>query len=85
MRTQAPHALDDRLLQRVYSEFLEMPGLQVTCQQAQRLWGLDRDTCLEVLERLVAAKFLALTGRGTYARLTDGRTDYPRPHDAQWR
>jgi hypothetical protein len=33
--------VDDALIQRVYGEFLEMPGLRLTCQQAQRLWGLD--------------------------------------------
>jgi hypothetical protein len=64
--------LDDALLQRVYSEFLEMPGLRLTCQQAQRLWGLDRGTCLELLEFLVDAKFLCRPGHGLYTRLTDG-------------
>jgi hypothetical protein len=31
--------VDEALLHRVYGEFLEMPGLRLTCQQAQRLWG----------------------------------------------
>ena len=65
-------APDDALLQRVYSEFLEMPGLRLTCQQAQRLWGLDQETCLELLEFLVDAKFLCRPGHGMYTRLTDG-------------
>jgi hypothetical protein len=75
----------DVVVQRVYNEFLEMPGLRVTCQQAQRLWGLDRETCLAVLETLVDAKFLARTSRGMYARLTDGRADCPTPHGTHWR
>jgi hypothetical protein len=71
-------AFDDALLQRVYSEFLEMPGLRLTCPQAQRLWGLDRGTCLELLEFLVDAKFLCRPGHGMYTRLTDGHA-HPRP------
>ena len=67
-----PAALDDALLQRVYGEFLEMPGLRLTCQQAERLWGLDKDTCLQLLEYLVEAKFLCRQNHGLYARLTDG-------------
>jgi hypothetical protein len=64
--------LDDALLQRVYGEFLEMPGLRLTCQQAQRLWALDESACSAVLEFLVDAKFLCLSGHGMYTRLTDG-------------
>jgi hypothetical protein len=29
--------------------------------------------------------FLCRTGRGMYARVTDGRAHYPRPHDSGWR
>jgi hypothetical protein len=47
--------LDERLIRRVYSEFLEMPGLRLTRQQAQRLWGLDERTCAALLESLVDA------------------------------
>jgi hypothetical protein len=68
----------DLILQRIYGEFLEMPGLRLTCQQAQRLWGLDERTCLEALEFLVDAKFLCRLGHGMYARLTDGHA-HPRP------
>ena len=31
-----------RILDRVQSEFLEMPGLRLTSAQAARLWSLDR-------------------------------------------
>ena len=64
--------IDDRLLQRVCGEFLEMPGLRLTCKQAQRLWGLDEPTCRELLEYLVDAKFLRPSGPGMYARTSDG-------------
>jgi hypothetical protein len=71
--------IDDALLQRVYAEFLEMPGLRLTCQQAQRLWGLDASACLQLLEFLVDAKFLCRPGHGMYTRLTDGDVARPRP------
>ena len=76
-------ALDAALLQRVHGEFLEMPGLRLTCQQAQRLWGLDERTCLRLLEFLVEAKFLCRTGHGMYARLTDGDGASARPRMAK--
>ena len=72
-------ALDEALLRRVYGEFLEMPGLRLTCQQAQRLWGLDKSACLQLLEFLVDAKFLCRLAHGVYTRLTDGYAARPRP------
>jgi hypothetical protein len=71
--------ITDALLQRVCGEFLEMPGLRLTSQQARRLWGLDEPTCREVLDFLVEAKFLAGPGRGSaYSRLSDGSVQPPR-------
>ena len=84
MSTHARGTGTDVVIQRIYSEFLEMPGLRVTCQQAQRLWGLDRETCLKVLDTLVGVKFLTRTTHGMYARLTDGRAERPSPHDTHW-
>ena len=77
MTTHNRNTVNDLLLQRVYSEFLEMPGLRLTCQQAQRLWGLDEQCCRELLEFLVDAKFLCRPGHGAYSRLSDGHTDPP--------
>ena len=85
MSTNLHSTSTDVVLRRVYNEFLEMPGLRVTSQQAQRLWGLDRETCLAVMDSLVDAKFLARTSRGMYARLTDGRAERPGPHGGDWR
>ncbi len=84
MSTNAHATSTDTVLQRIFNEFMEMPGLRVTSQQAQRLWGLDRETCLEVLDTLVKAKFLARTSHGMYSRLSDGRAAYPTPHDTHW-
>jgi hypothetical protein len=46
------------LVSRVRSEFLEMPGLRLRVDQAQRLWNLDRSSCEFLLSSLVEAKFL---------------------------
>jgi hypothetical protein len=77
MNRQTRAKIDDRLLQRVCGEFLEMPGLRLTSKQAQRLWGLEEPTCRELLEYLVGAKFLRPAGPGMYARTSDGVADCP--------
>ena len=61
------------VLQRIQGEFLEMPGLRLTAPQAQRLWGLERDTCDALLRALVDAKFLAQTRDGAFVRLDGAR------------
>ncbi len=53
---------------RVRGEFLEMPGLRLTPQQASRLWAVDRATSELVLDRLTAAGFLSRTHQGAYLR-----------------
>jgi hypothetical protein len=78
MNGQMCAKVDDRLLQRVCGEFLEMPGLRLTCKQAQRLWGLDEPTCRELLEYLVDAEFLRPSGPGMHARTSDGVAERPR-------
>ena len=60
-----------------------MPGLQLTIKQAQRLWGLDEPTCVQVLNMLVDARFLRRTERDTYRRATDGPVDLPRLRPAK--
>jgi hypothetical protein len=61
----------DDVLQRIQGEFVEMPGLSLTTAQAQRLWGLDRSVCEELLKALVNANFLSQTRDGSFIR-TDG-------------
>jgi hypothetical protein len=70
-----------RTIIRVRSEFLEMPGLRLTVAQAARLCGVEQTVCRAVLDALVDAKFLRLTG-GLYSRLTDGELPRPRPGKA---
>jgi len=68
-------ASDEQLIRRIHGEFLEMPGLTLTCGQAQRLFGLSEPSCARLLDSLVARKFLARRPDGRYGRLTDGNTD----------
>jgi hypothetical protein len=52
------------LLARMRGEYREMPGLRLTVPQACKLWQLDRDRCLGLLEQLVT--------EGTLHRRSDG-------------
>ena len=70
------------LVARIRGEYLEMPGLRLTLEQAQRLCGVERTLCKTVLDALVEAKFLCVKPNGTYARAIDGR-DVPRPRTAR--
>jgi Fic family protein len=56
------------LLRRIRAEYLEMPGLRLTAPQAQRLFGLEAQTCDAVLATLLEAKFLTRTHTGLFAR-----------------
>ena len=68
MATQAmPRAAGD-LVRRIESEYREMPGLNLTVAQAQRLWGIDRGTCERLLTLLVTRRVLKRTPAGRYLR-----------------
>ena len=55
-------------LARVRAEFLEMPGLTLTFDQAARLWALDGTLCRSVLAALVKSHFLIETKNAAFAR-----------------
>ena len=59
----------ERLVLRLKSEFLEMPGLKLTEAQARRLWALDEASCANLLENLVKTNFLFRTRDGAFMRL----------------
>ena len=61
-----------QLLRRIQGEYLEMPGLQLTLQQAQRLWGLDGVVCEGLLNGLVALNFLTRRSDGKFGRFSEG-------------
>jgi hypothetical protein len=56
------------LVDRVRSEFEEMPGLRLTIPQASRLWGLDPAACQRIVEALVRTAFLQWSAGGTVMR-----------------
>jgi hypothetical protein len=74
-----PH---NALLTRIRAEYVEMPGLRLTREQAQRLCGAEPWLCQRVLDMLVDMKFLCVKPNGVYARLTDDAGG-PRPHAAK--
>jgi hypothetical protein len=65
--------VDDHIIRRARAEYLEMPGLRLTSAQAQRLWGLDRRTCDDLLSTLTRTHFLARTKDGAFV-LSSSRT-----------
>jgi hypothetical protein len=83
MPERAHEEISDVILQRIYGEFLEMPGMRLTLSQAQRLWGLDERTCQVLLEYLVDTKFLCRSAHGNYGRSSDGPAPVPRPRMAK--
>jgi hypothetical protein len=66
------------VVRRVRGEFIEMPGLRLTPEQARRLWRLDELACDAVLGALVDARFLARTRDGAFVR-DDGSVSVGRP------
>lgn len=64
--------IDKTLLNRVYEEYIEMPGLQLTVAQASRLWDVNPEQAGRALERLVATTFLRHIG-DSYVRADCGR------------
>jgi hypothetical protein len=60
-------------LQLIRAEYLEMPGLCLTHDQARRLWGLDDITCNALLASLVDGGFLRVTASGLFVRADTSR------------
>jgi hypothetical protein len=56
------------LVARIECEYREMPGLQLTEAQMQRMWRLDGDTCQTVITVLVRQGIVVKTSRNAYAR-----------------
>ena len=60
----------EHMLRRIQGEFMEMPGLRLTCRQAQRLWNLDQLVCESLLAALVDVRFLTESD-GVFLQRTD--------------
>jgi hypothetical protein len=48
---------------RARAEFLEMPDLYVTPEEASRLWQVDVTVCASVLDELARAGLIIRTGK----------------------
>ena len=70
--------MEQRTIDRLKAEFLEMPGLRLSADQVRRLCGVERDLCVAALDVLVQEKFLCAKHDGTYTRLTEGSVPRPR-------
>lgn len=73
MNTQTDLSIGDATiedwLQLIRAEYIEIPGLRLTKQQVQRLWGLDAGMCEALLAALVEVRFLRRTCREAYVRV----------------
>jgi hypothetical protein len=58
--------INEAVVRRIRAEFLEMPGLNLTMEQAQRLWHLEPRTCAALLKSLIDSRFLRRTDRGLF-------------------
>jgi len=52
----------------IQAEYVEMPGLQLSKRQAQRLWSLDPRSCDLIFQALEASHFLKRRGNDSYVR-----------------
>jgi|SoiMethySBSTD1v2_1073268.scaffolds.fasta_scaffold01155_6 DNA-binding IclR family transcriptional regulator len=57
----------EQLFPRARGEFLEMPGLRLTPQQAARLWAVDPAMSERLLDALAQAGFLNRNSAGAYS------------------
>ena len=55
-------------------EYAELPGLQLTFWQVQRLWRLSNDECASALKALIDMRYLIRTDR---ALIDAGRWSWP--------
>ena len=61
------------LTDRIRAEFLELPGLKITFEQACRLWHSNEAQCMAALEALIEEGFLFRSPSGAFLAL-------PKPH-----
>lgn len=62
----------EEALRRIRGEYVEMPGLRLTIDQAQRLWGFDHVRCEALLGILIERRFLRRCRDGSYVRAGSG-------------
>lgn len=60
--------VDSCLIERVLGEYREMPGLELTIEQARRLFGWDAVTCQAIADVLVERRVLRWSRKGRLVR-----------------
>lgn len=53
-------------LDMIKAEYREMPGLNLTRAQMQRMWGFDAFICDALIDALISARFLRQTANGAF-------------------
>jgi len=59
------HVLVSHWLRLMQAEYEEMPGLNLSKAQMQRMWGFEAFVCDALIDALVAARVLRRTVTGT--------------------
>jgi hypothetical protein len=59
----------ERLVDRIRAEYLALPGLKLTRDQACRLWAVDDEHCNAAFDILLSEGFLHRTGTGKFVAL----------------
>lgn len=68
MRERRDQRTRSELLVRARSEFSDMPGLSLTCEQASKLWAQRLDVCERLLRQLEQEGVLKRTSGDAYCR-----------------
>ena len=70
----------------IEAEYRELPGLNLTRRQIQRIWGLDESACDSVVRSLVTGRILRETEAGTLVACERGQKKPPssRPTRAEY-
>jgi len=55
-----------RIATVIEADYREMPGMRLTCAQAQRLWNLPSGECTHVLGHLLRVGRLVVNSAGQY-------------------
>ena len=60
----------DEAIDLIRTEYVQMPGLSMTCKQVRRVWNLSNDVCRDALTALTRAGLLIENRDGSYVRAT---------------
>lgn len=70
---------DTELTRRIRAEFLEMPGLRLTANQAARVFGVDAAHAVRLMDALIEEGMLIRDSGGVYRPAGSGQRGVQRP------